>query len=129
MKPLAFVLVIGGLVLSGPALAAEVSAHSGEIVAIDTAAHRLQLAEMGPWKGGRTRPAVHSFEFGPRTRFALVTRATGADRTGWMHGYVESVLTPSAVRPGDFATVTFSRSARQPEAATVEIVRPTSTKS
>jgi hypothetical protein len=31
--------------------------------------------------------------------------------------------------PGDFATVTFARGAERPEAATVEIVRPTGTKS
>jgi hypothetical protein len=54
-----------------------------------------------------------------------VTRAKGANAQGWISGYVESALTPTAVRPGDFATVTVDRAAKSPEAAAVEVVRPT----
>ena len=50
-----------------------------------------------------------SIDFDADTKFELVTRAKGANPQGWIGGYVESTLAPSAVRLGDFATVTVDR--------------------
>lgn len=126
MTRVSVLFVIGGLVLASPAFAADVSVHSGRIVAIDVATHRLTLAEMGPWSGESTRPTVRAFGFGPETTFELVTRTKGANPQGWIGGYVESALAPSAIRRGDVVTVTAERGTRGREAAAVEVVRPTS---
>lgn len=124
MRRLPLVLATLGLVAGSPALAADVLSHSGRIVAIDTTAQRLVLEEMGPWRSEQTKPVTHSIQFGPRTKFELVTRATGANPQGWIGGYVESSGAPSAVRPGEFATVTVDRDGKGGEALTVQVVQP-----
>lgn len=124
MTHLPLVLVTLGLVGASPALAAEAALRSGRIVAIDTATHWLTLEEIGPWRSEKTRPITHSIEFGPGTKFELVTRAKGANPEGWIGGYVESATVPSAVRPGDFATVTLDRGGKGREATMVQGVQP-----
>lgn len=123
---LSAVLVLAGSTLAGPALAfdASTSLHSGVIVSIDTAAHKLRLREMGPWKSEATKPVTRSIDFGPDTKFEMVTRAQGANPQSWIGGYVESALAPSAVRPDDFATVPVERNHKGTETATVQVVRP-----
>ena len=126
---LSAVLVLASSTVASPSLTsdASTSAHSGVIVSIDTAMHRLGLQEMGPWKSEATKPVTRSIHFGPDTKFEIVTRTQGADAQGWIGGYVESALAPSAVRPGDFATVTVERNHKGPEATTVQVVRPVGT--
>lgn len=124
MKRLPLVLATLGLVASSPVLAADVSSYSGRIVAIDTRAQKLVLEEMGLWMSEQTKPVTHSLEFGPGTKFELVTRAKGANPQGWIGGYVESAVAPSAVRPGDFATVTIDRDRKGREALRVQVVQP-----
>jgi hypothetical protein len=127
--PLSVVLILASSALAGPALASDPSLHSGSIASMDLATHTLRLEEMGPWRGSGTKPVTRSIDFGSDTKFELVTRAKGANPLGWTGGFVESALAPSAVRPGDFATVTVEREGKRPEAATVEVVRPAGTRS
>ena len=123
MRRLPFVLVTIGLVASSPALAADGSLHSGRIVAIDATTRRLVLEEMGPWSGEETKPVTHSFEFDSGTKFQLVTRAKGANPQGWIGGYVESTVAPSAIKPGDFATLTVDRGGKGSEAVIVQVIQ------
>ena len=122
-------LVLAGSSLAGPAFAADTSTslHSGVIVSIDTTTHSLKLQEMGPWKSAATKPVTRSIDFGRDTTFELVTRANGANPQGWIGGFVESALTATAVRPGDFATVTVEHDRKGPEAVMVQVVRPVGT--
>lgn len=126
---LSAVLILAGASVASPALAshASTSLHSGVIVSIDAAAHKLKLEEMGPWKSAATRPVTRSIDFGRDTKFELVTRAQGANPQGWIEGYVESTLAASAVRPGDFATVTLEPDRTGSEATMVQVVRPVGT--
>jgi hypothetical protein len=80
------VLVLAGSVLASPALASDASSsqHSGVVVSIDTAARKLRLEEMGPWMSEATKPVTRSIDFGPDTKFEMVTRPgrrpSGLDR-------------------------------------------------
>ena len=65
-----------------------------------------------------------SVEIGPSTRFELVTRAKATGADGWNGEFTQSSLDPSAVRPGDYATVTIERAGHQRNAVSVQIVRP-----
>jgi|SRR5215470_5890681 len=126
---LSLVIVLAGSSLTGPALASgtSTSLHSGVIVSIDPATHKLELQEMGPWTGKATKPVTRSIDFGRDTKFELVTRAQGANPQGWIEGYVESPLAAAAVRPGDFATVTLEPGREGSEATMVQVVRPAGT--
>jgi len=98
--------------------------YSGSIVAVNPAKHTVTLEEVGPWTSQHSTLVKRSVEIGPSTRFELVTRAKATGADGWNGGFTESSLDPSAVRPGDYATVTIERAGHQRNAVSVQIVRP-----
>jgi len=98
--------------------------YSGSIVAVNPAKHTVTLEEVGPWTSQHSTLVKRSVEIGPSTRFELVTRAKATGADGWNGEFTESSLDPSAVRPGDYATVTIERAGHQRNAVSVQIVRP-----
>ena len=46
--PVSVALVLVSAVVASPGFASDTSSHSGAIVSIDLASHKLQLEEMGP---------------------------------------------------------------------------------
>jgi hypothetical protein len=75
-------------------------------------------------RGPHSTLVKRSVEIGPSTVFELITRAKATGAGGWNSGFTESSLEPSAVRPGDDATVTIERAGHQRKAVWVQIVRP-----
>ena len=106
--------------MTSPAVAANMARYSGSIVAVNP----VTLEEVGPWTSQHSTLVKRSVEIGPSTRFELVTRAKATGADGWNGGFTESSLDPSAVRPGDYATVTIERAGHQRNAVSVQIVRP-----
>ena len=110
--------------MTSPAVAANMAKYSGSIVAVNPAKHTVTLEEVGPWTSQHSTLVKRSVEIGPSTRFELGTRAKATGADGWNGGFTESSLDPSAVRPGDYATVTIERAGLQRNAVSVQIVRP-----
>jgi hypothetical protein len=115
---------LSAILLAGPAWAAGSETHSGDVGVVDLERHTVTLAEMGPWRGPGTAPTRRSIRFTPETAVTLVRRSATPAPGGWPGGYAESPLAMTAVRPGDFVSVTVARHAGRVTARSIEVVRP-----
>ena len=112
--------------MTSPAVAANMAKYSGSIVAVNPAKHTVNVRGSGAvdLTAQHSTLVKRSVEIGLSTRFELVTRAKATGADGWNGEFTESSLDPSAVRPGDYATVTIERAGHQRNAVSVQIVRP-----
>jgi hypothetical protein len=115
---------LSAILLAGPAWAAGAETHSGDVGAVDLQRHTVTLEEMGPWRGPGTAPTRRSIRFTPETAVTLVQRSATPTPRGWPGGYAESSLAMTAVRPGDFVSVTVTRHDGRVIARSIEVVRP-----
>ena len=115
---------LSAILLAGPARAAGTETHSGDVEAVDLERHTVTLAEMGPWRAPGTAPMRRSIHFTPETAVTLVRRSATPAPGGWPGGYAESPLAITAVRPGDFVSVTVTRHDGRVTARSIEVVRP-----
>jgi hypothetical protein len=119
LTPLAVVLALAAASL--PARAADTTRHSGTVRAVDPAAGRMVIEEVGPWvvEKGLTRVAARTIRFTPETKFSVFMRV---DRQGYFAGdFMEVPLEPGDVSPGDFVTAECVRRGRDLVAVTVTI--------
>lgn len=128
MRVATLVLMLGILLAAGPTWAGTVAKHSGEVVSEDLARHTITLEEMGPWHGPGTKPIRHVVHLTDGTKVELVTRAADG-HAPWPGGFTERPLRISGLRTGDYVTVAAEKAGKQMVAASVEVVRPTSTAS
>jgi hypothetical protein len=77
---------------------------------------------MGPWHPGRTNVKREVFALTPETRVALACRQDVSG--GYLGQWTERPLPASALRVGDFATVTAQREDGRLQATAVVVVRP-----
>lgn len=84
----------------------EAFSHSGSVVALDRAASTLVIEEVGP-SGGSATPNMtrRAVTITPATTFVQARRMAGPAPSGWVGDFVEELLEPWAIEPGDFVTV------------------------
>jgi len=90
---------------------ADVERHSGVIRVVDRAAGTLVLDEVGPWRieKGMTVVTPLTVSLVPETQVLILTRAEGVAPTGWGGDYIETPSSDTALKPGEFVTVTVER--------------------
>jgi hypothetical protein len=115
-------VVLGGVLMASPAVAAETALHSGAIVGTSTKSGSITIEEMGPWHGPGTRPVQREFHLTPSTVVELAFRKP--EPGGHPGMFIDRPLTASDLRPGDYATVTVEREDGKAVATKIEIVRP-----
>jgi len=121
MRQLIGIVVLAWLIAAGPAGAAALEKHSGVITGVEGA--QITIDEMGPWRGPDTKPIRRVFQLTSAAKVDRVERAPeGSD--GWPWSYVSRPLDPSALRPGDYVTVTVDPIEQRNLVVEVEAVRP-----
>ena len=116
-------IALGATLLAAPAAWAAVTVdHSGTVIAVAASRNTITIEEMGPWHPGKTSVEREVFALTPETRIELARRQ---DVTGGFPGqWADQALPASALRAGDFATVTVEREGRRLQATKVVVVRP-----
>ena len=107
------------LVPSGWASGAE--KHSGAVVSADKG--QITIEEMGPWDGPSTQPIRRTFQWNDGTRIVLAER-TWDGEGGWRWSFNDQSAQPSALRIGDFVTVTTEPRGARAVAVEVLVVWP-----
>jgi hypothetical protein len=115
-------LVLGGVLMASPAVAAETALHTGTIVGTNTKSGTVTIEEMGPWRGPSTQPVEREFHLTSSTVVELAFRK--AEPGGHTGMFVDRPLAATDLRPGDYATVTVAREDGKSVATKIEIVRP-----
>ena len=106
--------------VTAPAVAADdADRHSGRVVDIRDGGHTLVLEEMGPWHGPNTGLTTRTFQIAAGSTMRLV-RPTGR-WNATSPGYEVRTIDVSALRPGDFVTVSTARDGRV--ASQLEVVQ------
>jgi hypothetical protein len=121
MRQLGGIVVLAWLLAALPASAGTLEKHSGVVTGVEGT--RITIDEMGPWLGPDTKPMPRTFQLTSATKVDRVERAPeGSD--GWPWSYVSRPLDFSALRPGDYVTVTVDPAERRNVVVEVEAVRP-----
>ena len=121
MRQLSGIIVLGWLLAALPAGAAAVEKHSGVVTGVEGT--QITIEEMGPWRGPDTKPMGRTFQLTSATKVERVERAPEGSN-GWPWSYVSRPLDLSALRTGDYVTVTVDPAARRDVVLEVEAVRP-----
>ena len=121
MRQLSGIIVLGWLLAALPAGAAAVEKHSGVVTGVEGT--QITIEEMGPWRGPDTKPMGRTFQLTSATKVERVERAPEGSN-GWPWSYVSRPLDLSALRTGDYVTVTVDPAARRNVVLEVEAVRP-----
>jgi len=121
MRQLSGIIVLGWLLAALPAGAAAVEKHSGVVMSVEGT--QITIEEMGPWRGPDTKPMGRTFQLTSATKVERVERAPEGSN-GWPWSYVSRPLDLSALRTGDYVTVTVDPAARRNVVLEVEAVRP-----
>jgi len=121
MRQLSGIIVLGWLLAALPAGAAAVEKHSGAVTSVEGT--QITIEEMGPWRGPDTKPMGRTFQLTSATKVERVERAPEGSN-GWPWSYVSRPLDLSALRTGDYVTVTVDPAARRNVVLEVEAVRP-----
>ena len=95
--------------------------HSGQVVAVDSAAGTLRFGEMLGWTGPGTGIVDRTVRLTPATDVRLVERAATLDPERWPNAWEEHRIGLDALRPGDFVTVT---TGGDDTAVALEVMRP-----
>jgi hypothetical protein len=95
--------------------------RGGTVVAVDEQA--LTIEEMGPWTGTSTRPTRTSITMTSETRIALVERSHGTSAQDQQGSFRASPLARSALRVGDYVTVTTQSAEGRHVATSITVVR------
>ncbi len=118
-------LVAAGFMFATAANGQEQHKHSGVIVNVAPDAHTIALEEMGPWTGPGTIPQRQTVRLTSRTRIELTSRSGSAPTAGgWPGDFTAAPLEATDLHPGDFATVTATKSGDEVVAESVAVVRP-----
>ena len=121
-------LALGAVLLASPAAwASDTSAtveHSGTVTAVDSARNTITIEEMGPWHPGKTNLQREVFAMRPEATVELARRGDVAG--GFPGQWGVEPLAASAVRPGDYATLTSTNTREDGRrlATKVVVVRP-----
>lgn len=112
------------IALAAAAGAAEEARHSGTIVGLRQQPPQLVMEEIVAWTGPDTGRVRRTIDVTPDTSIQVVERTDtwDSDRTS-NPGFEERAIDASALRVGDFVTVTV-RNAEDPVAVAMEVVRP-----
>lgn len=112
------------IALASAAGAAEEARHSGTIVGLRQDPAQLVMEEIVTWTGPDSGRVRRTIDVTPDTSIQVVRRtdAWDSDRTS-KPGFEERAIDASALRVGDFVTVTV-RDAEDPAAVAMEVVRP-----
>jgi hypothetical protein len=111
--------------LAFPAGAAEEARHSGTIVGLGSHPPQIVMEEIVAWTGPDSGRVRRTIDLTPDTSIQVVRRTDTWDDSGRTSkpGFEERTIEPSALRVGDFVTVTV-RDADDPVAVAMEVVRP-----
>jgi hypothetical protein len=121
MRQLSGIVVLAWLLAALPASAGTLEKHSGVVTGVEGT--QITIDEMGPWLGPDTKPMRRTFQLTSATKVDRVERAPeGSD--GWRWSYVSRPLDLSALRAGDYVTVTVDPAERRNVVVEVEAVRP-----
>ena len=121
MRQLSGIIVLGWLLAALPAGAAAVEKHSGVVTGVEGT--QITIEEMGTRRGPDTKPMGRTFQLTSATKVERVERAPEGSN-GWPWSYVSRPLDLSALRTGDYVTVTVDPAARRNVVLEVEAVRP-----
>ncbi|MBI2528781.1 MAG: hypothetical protein HYV93_22715 [Candidatus Rokubacteria bacterium] len=105
---------------------ADVTRHSGTVLAVDRDAGTLVLGEVGPWRvtDGVTEVTRLTIALRPSTEVVIVARSAGAGPTGWVGEFAETPLGEAELGQGKFVTVTVQREGGRLVAQKVSVVAP-----
>lgn len=119
-------VVVGLLVLLPIAAEAGPLSHSGTVIAVDRNAGTIELGEIGPWRvvGGVTVVSRHTITVTRFTNFVRVRRAAEPRHGGYPGDFVEDLLAPWEIRPGDFVTVLCQHDGRFLTALEIAVTEP-----
>jgi hypothetical protein len=119
----AFAGFLALLAVTAPRLPAAPATYAGTIVSVDRQAGTVVVGDVGPaGAAGEPRVTPRTIAITPTTAFVRVARATAVPPTGWPGNYVETALTPWALKPGDYVTVEAEPSGGRPVARKVTVV-------
>jgi hypothetical protein len=109
-----------------PVKAADLQRHSGVLVAIEGARGLLRLDEMGPWTGNlKSSVTRRELPLAPNLEVKLIKRdPDGIGENGWRGGFAETPTTVSALRTGDYITVSARPRGDGVVVELIEVVRP-----
>jgi hypothetical protein len=96
--------------------------ESGTVVAVRPDAVTLEV--MGSWNGPGTGLERRQVRLTSDTHVRLVKRVADVDKAAWPNDFAAAPLAVSALRPGDFVTVTLA-DATSNVAAAVDVFSPT----
>jgi hypothetical protein len=121
MKTSRVALTLAALLgLASGAVAGE-TRESGTIVAVRPDVVTLEV--MGSWNGPGTGLARRQVRLAPDTHVRLVKRVDDVHKAAWPNDFEVTPLAVSALRPGDFVTVTLADAASN-VAAAVDVFPP-----
>jgi len=114
------------LLLPLPVGAADLQRHSGILVAIEDSRGLLKLEEMGPWTGELESTIIRrELRLAPNFEVKLIKRdPAGTGEDGWRGGFAETPIAVSALRTGDYITVSTRRRGDDVVVELIEVVRP-----
>jgi hypothetical protein len=113
-------IVVAFLALASGVAAAAERRESGTVVDVRRDAITIEI--MGPWRGPGTGLERRQVRLTPQTAVRLVKRVND-DGAAWPNDFGVTPLAPSALRPGEFVTVTLADAARD-VAAVVDVFPP-----
>lgn len=116
--------IIALIALASATGGAEEARHSGTIVGLRDDPPQIVMEEIVAWTGPDNGRVRRTIQVTPETSVQLVRRTDTWDSAGTSKpGFEERAIKASALRVGDFVTVTV-RNAGDPVAVAMEIVRP-----
>ena len=121
MRQLSGIVVLAWLLAALPASAGTLEKHSGVVTSVEGT--QITIDEMGPWRGPDTKPTRRTFELTSATKVDRVERAPEGSN-GWPWSYVSRPLDLSALRAGDYVTVTVDPAERRNVVVEVEAEQP-----
>jgi hypothetical protein len=102
---------------------AATTGYSGVVLSVDQSAGKIVVGDMGPrLKSGKSEIAKRIVHVTPSTAYVLVKRTAGAAPGGWVGGYVETSLTGTDVKPGEWVTVSIEGDTQRRTAVKVTVV-------
>jgi hypothetical protein len=112
------------IALASAAGATDEARHSGTIVGLREQPAQIIMEEIVAWTGPDSGRVRRTIDVTPETSIQVVRRTDtwGSGRTS-KPGFEERAIEASALRVGDFVTVTV-RNAGNPAAVAMEVVRP-----
>ena len=120
-------LIVSLVTLAAPGRAdAATVRHAGEVVAVDKAAGTIVVGDMGPMlPSGESKVTRYTMRVTPSTEVIRVNRAAGTAPSGWFGDYVETKLSASDVKPGDWVTATAEADKQRLTAVKIVVVDTT----